>query len=66
MAIEVVRASGSLGAEVHGVDLTFRHRWKAGDLLMWDNRSVQHHAIHDHGDAARRLHRITIEGDTPR
>ncbi|HKJ25869.1 MAG TPA: TauD/TfdA family dioxygenase [Myxococcota bacterium] len=47
-------------------DLTLRHRWKAGDLVIWDNRSVQHHAIHDHGDATRRLHRITIEGDVPR
>jgi taurine dioxygenase len=47
-------------------DLTFRHRWRTGDLLLWDNRSVQHYAIHDHGDAPRRLHRITIEGDVPR
>lgn len=47
-------------------DLTFRHRWKPGDLVMWDNRSVQHHAIHDHGGAPRRLHRITVEGDVPR
>ena len=48
------------------LDLTCRHRWRVGDLVMWDNRSVQHHAIHDHGDAPRRLHRITIEGDAPR
>jgi taurine dioxygenase len=47
-------------------DLTFRHRWRPGDLLMWDNRSVMHYAIHDHGDATRRLHRITVEGDVPR
>jgi taurine dioxygenase len=47
-------------------DLTFRHHWRPGDLLIWDNRSVQHYAIHDHGDAPRTLHRVTIEGDVPR
>lgn len=47
-------------------DLTFRHHWRPGDLVMWDNRSVQHYAIHDHGDAPRVLHRITVEGDAPR
>ena len=47
-------------------DLTMRHSWRQGDLLLWDNRSVQHYAIHDHGNAPRQLHRITVEGDTPR
>jgi len=47
-------------------DLTMRHGWHEGDLVMWDNRSVQHYAIHDHGDTPRRLHRVTVEGDTPR
>lgn len=47
-------------------DVTMRHVWREGDLVMWDNRSVQHYAIHDHGDTPRRLHRITVEGDEPR
>ncbi len=47
------------------LDLTVRHAWRPGDLVMWDNRSVMHHAIHDHGDATRTLHRITVEGDEP-
>ena len=46
-------------------DLTMRHRWQPGDLVLWDNRSVQHYAIHDHGDAPRRMHRITVMGDVP-
>lgn len=45
------------------LDYTYRHRWQPGDLLMWDNRSVQHRVIGDHGTARRILHRITIEGD---
>ena len=47
-------------------DLCYRHRWLPGDLVMWDNRSVQHFAVHDHGDALRTLHRFTIAGDVPR
>lgn len=47
-------------------DLIYRHRWLPGDLVMWDNRSVMHYAVHDHGDAPRRLHRVTVEGDVPR
>jgi taurine dioxygenase len=47
-------------------DLTMRHHWRPGDLVMWDNRSVMHYAIHDHGDARRVMHRITVEGDVPR
>jgi len=47
-------------------DLVYRHRWLPGDLVMWDNRSVMHYAVHDHGDAPRRLHRVTVEGDVPR
>lgn len=46
-------------------DLTIRHRWQPDDLVMWDNRSVQHYAIHDHGDAERTLHRVTVMGDAP-
>ncbi|MDH3685411.1 MAG: TauD/TfdA family dioxygenase, partial [Myxococcales bacterium] len=46
-------------------DVTCRHRWRPGDLVFWDNRSVMHYAIHDHDDAPRVLHRITVEGDTP-
>ncbi len=47
-------------------DLCYRHHWLPGDLVMWDNRSVQHYAVHDHGDAPRTLHRVTILGDEPR
>jgi taurine dioxygenase len=42
-----------------------RHQWRPGDLVMWDNRSVLHYAIHDHGDDPRILHRCQVEGVTP-
>lgn len=43
-----------------------RHHWHAGDLVMWDNRSLQHFAVHDHGDAPRVIHRLQVEGPSPR
>ena len=55
-----------LHAVGHSPEFCYRHRWLPGDLVLWDNRSVQHYAVHDHGDATRTLHRITIQGDTPR
>ena len=47
-------------------EFTWRHRWKVGDLLLWDNRCTQHSVIADTAGAERVLHRITIEGDAPR
>jgi taurine dioxygenase len=42
-----------------------RHQWRPGDLVMWDNRSVLHYAVHDHGDEPRRIHRCQVEGAKP-
>jgi taurine dioxygenase len=48
----------------HAVEppFTFRHRWQVGDLLIWDNRAVQHYAIDDYGNETRIMHRATILG----
>ncbi len=43
-------------------DFQARHRWRPGDLVIWDNRSVLHYAVHDHGDAARTMHRVQVQG----
>jgi len=43
-----------------------RHHWRDGDLVMWDNRSVLHFAVHDHADEEpRRIHRLQVEGPIP-
>ena len=46
-------------------DLTMRHSWDVGDIVMWDNRCVMHYAIHDYGDQHREMHRVTVCGEQP-
>ena len=46
-------------------NFTIRHQWTAGDLVMWDNRCLQHYAVADYGASPRIMHRITIVGDRP-
>lgn len=44
----------------------YRHQWRAGDLLIWDNCTVQHRAIQDYDMPRRRLmHRTTMGGAVP-
>ncbi|OYQ31215.1 taurine dioxygenase [Sandarakinorhabdus cyanobacteriorum] len=38
----------------------YRHTWRPGMLVMWDNRSVLHAATGGYQGFARRLHRTTI------
>jgi taurine dioxygenase len=44
---------------------TVRWRWRVGDVAIWDNRSTQHCAVVDYGDAYRRCERVTVAGHTP-
>jgi taurine dioxygenase len=47
------------------IEFQYRHQWSKGDLVMWDNRSVLHFAVHDHGDEPRTIHRLQVEGLIP-
>lgn len=44
---------------------TWHHRWRAGDLLMWDNRAVLHRRDAFDDGERRVMHRTQIEGDRP-
>lgn len=44
-------------------EFTYRHHWKPGDVVMWDNIPTQHIAICDYALPQRRLlHRTTLTG----
>ncbi len=46
--------------------IVYRHRWRVGDLVFWDNQCVMHKAICDYGDdQPRHMFRTTIRGEAP-
>jgi taurine dioxygenase len=47
-------------------EFTCRFRWKTGSVACWDNRCVQHLAIHDNHGAVRRMQRTQLQGDVVR
>lgn len=47
------------------VEFQCRWRWKKGDVGIWDNRSVLHHAIYDYGEQERLIYRTNVEGVSP-
>lgn len=46
--------------------LVYTHRWREGDLVMWDNRCVLHRGRpYDRARHGRLMHRTTVAGDGP-
>jgi taurine dioxygenase len=43
----------------------YRHRWQAGMVLMWDNRSTMHFAEGGYDGHLRVMHRTTVAGEVP-
>jgi taurine dioxygenase len=43
----------------------YRHRWRPNMVIFWDNRGVQHSALHDYYPKRRLMERVTIQGTRP-
>ena len=44
----------------------YRHQWRYGDMVIWDNRSVMHKANPDYDMNERRyLYRLMLKGEAP-
>lgn len=51
----------------HGarMEFTCRWSWSPGDVVIWDNRCVQHYGVFDYS-THRLMHRTEVVGDEPR
>ena len=55
-----------LMAQVIRPEFTYSHRWRVGDLVMWDNRSSMHKVDFDYDKSQHRLHYHTMTlGERP-
>ncbi len=43
-------------------EFIYRHNWREGDLLIWDNCATQHCAVLDYAPLPRHMERTTITG----
>lgn len=43
-------------------ELVLRHRWRPGDVVLWDNQATMHYAVDDYGTTTRRMRRVTVRG----
>ena len=46
-------------------EISFTHRWRVGDLVLWDNRCTMHRRDPFHAASRRIMHRTQIKGVAP-
>ena len=55
-----------LNARIIDPARVYTHRWRPGDLVVWDNRCMLHKAEpYDVGKEARVMRRCTVVGEVP-
>ena len=53
-------------AEVTRPESVYRHRWRVGDFMIWDNRCILHRGCgYDAGKYRRRMHQTRVRGCCP-
>ena len=56
----------ALADHVVSPQFVYQHRWEVGDVVVWDNCTVQHRAVQDYDMPQRRLlWRTTVKGGVP-
>jgi taurine dioxygenase len=47
-------------------EFIYRHQWRNGDMLLWDNRAAMHRAYFDYDpEEYRLLYRVLVRGERP-
>jgi taurine dioxygenase len=47
-------------------EFIYRHKWRKGDMLLWDNRAAMHRAYFDYDPGEYRLlYRVLVRGERP-
>ncbi len=55
-----------LTTHAHRPEFCYVHRWRPGDVVMWDNRAAQHYPVVNRPEGeARRMWRVTVAGGKP-
>ena len=56
---------GQLFDHLENPAFVYEHRWRLGDMLMWDNRCTLHARRDFNPEEQRILRRLTVRGETP-
>jgi taurine dioxygenase len=63
---DALQLVGDLMAHATQKKYEYRHQWRHGDWVLWDNRSVMHQANPDYDMSERRfLYRLMLKGEVP-
>lgn len=55
-----------LTTHAHQPEFCYVHRWREGDVVMWDNRAAQHYPVMNRPQGeVRRMWRVTVAGTQP-
>ncbi len=46
-------------------DFSYRHNWRQGDVVIWNNRMTLHYATNDYAGSRRLLYRTTFQRSPP-
>ena len=63
---EALPLIGRLIAEITRPESVYRHRWRQGDVVIWDNRCLLHRGCgYDEEKYRRRMHQTRVRGSGP-
>ena len=54
-----------LFAQIEKSEFIYAHKWRVGDLVMWDNRCALHARTDFDPGTRRMMRRVTVKGDRP-